>query len=146
MLNKAAWVLVGLLVAAAAYELALALRHAISPDGEWIVLLIALVAMLAGALLVFRGGIPAALFAPAAAFFMTARFYTGDPYYSPTFRAYGDGGVFSPGWVFLLLGLALLAGITTVVWRDTAAFESAAVRAVVLLLVAFTAMWMGGGH
>jgi hypothetical protein len=47
MLNKAAWALVGLLVAAAAYELALALRHAISPDGEWIVALIALVAMLA---------------------------------------------------------------------------------------------------
>jgi hypothetical protein len=35
-------------------------------------------------------------------------------------------------WVFLLLGLALLAGITTVA-RRTAAFESAAV-----LLVAFT--------
>jgi hypothetical protein len=45
-------------------------------------------------------------------------------------------------WVFLLLGLALLAGIMTVVWRRTAAFESAAV----LLLVAFTSMWMVGGH
>ena len=63
MLNKAAWVLIGLLVAAAAYELALALRHAISPDGESFVLLIALVAMLAGAVLVFRVGWPAALFA-----------------------------------------------------------------------------------
>ena len=146
MLNKAAWVLIGLLVAAAAYELALALRHAISPDGESFVLLIALVAMLAGAVLVFRVGSPAALFAPAAAFFMTARFYTGDPYYSPTFRAYGDGGLFSPLWVFLLLGLALLAGITTVVWRDTAPVGHAAFRAAVLLLVAFTAMWMGGGH
>jgi hypothetical protein len=146
MLNKAAWALIGLLLAAAAYELALALRHAISPDGEWIVLLAALVAMLAGAVLVFRVDIPAALFAPAAALFMTARFYTGDPYYSPTFRSYGDGGVFSPGWVFLLLGLALLAGITTVVWRDTAAFGHAAFRAAVLLLVAFTALWMGTGH
>ena len=142
MLNKAAWALVGLLVAAAAYELALALRHAISPDGEWIVLLIALVAMLAGAVLVFHVGIPAALFAPAAAFFMTARFFTGDPYYSPTFRAYGDGGLFSPGWVFFLLGGALLAGVTTFVWRRAAAFGSAAV----LLLVAFTAVWMSGGH
>jgi|tagenome__1003787_1003787.scaffolds.fasta_scaffold20184624_1 hypothetical protein len=142
MLNKAAWALVGLLLAAAAYELVLALRHAISPDGEWIVALIALVAMLAGAVLVFRVGLPAALLAPAAAFFMTARFYTGDPYYSPDFQAYGDGGMFSPVWVFLLLGLAILAGITTFVWRRTAAFESAAV----LLLVAFTAVWMVGGH
>jgi hypothetical protein len=30
--------------------------------------------MLAGVVLVFRVGLPAALFAPAAAFFMTARF------------------------------------------------------------------------
>jgi hypothetical protein len=142
MLNKAAWALVGLLVAAAAYELALAVRHANSPDGEWLVALIALVAMLAGAVLVFRVGLPAALLAPAAAVFMTARFYTGDPYYAPSFQAYGDGGVFSPVWVFLLLGLALLAGITTVVWRRIAAFESAAV----LFLVAFTSIWMVGGH
>src|SRR6187401_1632654 len=117
MLRWLGWVFVGILVAAAAYELSLALRHEISPDGEGFVLLIALVAMLTGAVLVFRVGWPAALFAPAAAFCVTARFYTGDPYYQPTFRAYGDDGVFSPGWIFGLLGFALLAGITTLVWR-----------------------------
>ena len=142
MLRWLVWVLVGILVAAAAYELSLALRHAISPDGEGFVLLIALFAMLAGAVLVFRVGSPAALFAPAAAFFVTARFYTGDPYYLPTFRAYGDGGVFSPVWIFGLLGFALLAGVTTLVWRRTAPIESV----VALLLLTFTALWMGTGH
>jgi hypothetical protein len=142
MLNKVGWLVVGILVAAAAYELALALRHGISPDGEGFVLLIALVAMLAGAVLVFLVGRPAALFAPAAAFFVTARFYTGDPYYEPTFRAYGDGGVVSPVWIFGLLGFALLAGVTTLVWRRTAPVESA----VVLVLLLLTALWMGTGH
>jgi len=142
MLRWLGWVFVGILVAAAAYELSLALRHEISPDGEGFVLLIALVAMLTGAVLVFRVGWPAALFAPAAAFFVTARFYTGDPYYQPTFRAYGDDGVFSPGWIFGLLGFALLAGITTLVWRRTARVESA----VVLVLLMLTALWMGTGH
>ena len=142
MLNKAAWILVGLLVAAAAYEFVLALRHEISPRGEGFVLLIALVAMLAGAVLVFRGVGLAALFAPVAAFFVTARFYIGDSYYRPTFRAYGDGGIFPAWWIFLLLGLALLAGITTQFWRRTAAFESA----VVLVLLLFTALYMGTGH
>jgi hypothetical protein len=142
MLRTAGWVVIGILLGAAAYELALVLRHAISPDGEGFVLLIALVAMLAGAVLVFRVGWPAALFAPLAGFFVTARFYTGDPYYRPTFRAYGDGGVVSPVWIFGLLGFALLAGITTLVWRRTAAVESA----VVLVLLMFTALFMGTGH
>jgi hypothetical protein len=142
MLNKVGWVLVGILVAAAAYELSLALRHTISPPGEGFVLLIALVAMLVGAALVFRGVGPAGLFAPAAALFVTARFYTGDPDYGPTFRAYGDGGVFSPLWIFGLLGLALLAGVTTHLWRRTAPVESAAV----LFLLMFTALFMGAGY
>jgi len=45
-------------------------------------------------------------------------------------------------WIFGLLGLALLAGVTTLVWRRTAPVESA----VVLLLLAFTALFMGAGH
>jgi hypothetical protein len=136
------WLVIGTLVAAAAYELAVALRHEISPHGEGFVLLIALVAMLVGAVLVFRGVATVGLFAPAAAFFVTARFYTGDPYYRPTFRAYGDGGTFPPVWIFVLLGLALLAGVTTQLWRRTAPVESAAV----LVLLIFTAIYMGTGH
>jgi hypothetical protein len=82
------------------------------------------------------------LFAPAAAFFVTARFYTGDPYDRPTFQTYGDSGMLPPTWIFILLGLALSAGITTQLWRRTAPVESAAV----LLLLASTALFMGAGH
>jgi hypothetical protein len=45
-------------------------------------------------------------------------------------------------WVFVLLGLALLAGITTYLWRRTVPFETA----IVLVLLAFTALFMGAGH
>jgi hypothetical protein len=142
MLRWAGWLVVGTLIAAAAYELSLAIQHRISPHGEGWLLIVALVAMVAGAVLVFRGRQPAGLFAPAAALFVVARSYTGDPYYEPTFRAYSDGGIFSPVWYFTLLGLALVAGATTHFWRRTAPVESA----VVLCLVIFTAIYMGTGH
>ena len=136
------WLIVGYLLAAAVYELTLALRHSISPDGEWRIVGIAVLAMLAGAVLVFGDfGFPG-LLAPAAALFVVARFYTGDPYYEPDFRAYGDGGLFSTGWVFGLFVLALAAGIATQRWRRTAPWESA----VMLLLLAFTATFMSAGH
>jgi hypothetical protein len=137
-----AWAIAVCLFVGAAFELVLALQHRISPNGEGFVLLVALMAMLGGAVLAFRGVRAAPLFAPAAAFFVTARFYTGDRYYAPTFRAYGDGGLISPGWVFALLGLALLAGVATLLWRRTGPLVSA----VVLLLLAFTALFMGAGH
>lgn len=138
MLNKVAWVVVGILVAAAAYELSLALRHAMSPDGEWIINLVAVAAMLGGAVLVFRRVDAAGLFAPTAAFFVTARSFTSDPYYAPDFQTYGNGGL----WLYVLLVLAILAGITTHFWRRTAPFESG----VVLVLLMFTALFMGTGH
>lgn len=126
-LRWAGWIVFGTLLAAAGYELALALRHSISPNGEGWILLVALVATLIGTVLVFREPGTAALFAPAAALFVIARLFTGDPYYEPTFRAYGDGGIVSPFWAFALLGLALVAGAATRFWRRTAPVESAAV-------------------
>ena len=93
--------------------------------------------MLVGAVLVYRNGGAAALIAPAAALFVTARFYTGDPYYKPDFQSYAEGN--SPVWAFVLLGLAFLAAATTLLWRRTAAVESVAV----LVLLVFTAMFMG---
>jgi hypothetical protein len=134
------WVIVAYLLAAAAFELVLALqRSANSNDFVWG---FAILTMLLAAVLVFRRIPAAALFAPAAAFFVTARFYTGDPYYGSTFRRYADGGIFPPAWIYVLLGLALAAGVTTHVWRRTAAVESA----IVLFLLAFTALYMGAGH
>ena len=134
--------IVAYLFVAAVFELVLALRHTISPQGEGWILLFAVVAMLAGVVLVFRSVSPAGLLAPLAALFVSARFYTGDPYYEPGFRSYGDGGVVSPVWVFGLLGLALLAGAATHVWRRTAPVESAAI----LVVLIFTALFMGTGH
>ena len=119
-----AWTIVAYLLAAAAFELDLALRHSSSPHGEGFVLLVALVAMLVGAGLVFRPVFATGLFAPGAALFVTARFYTGDPYYGSTFRRYADGGIFPPTWIYRLLGLALAAGVTTQLWRRTAPVES----------------------
>jgi hypothetical protein len=137
-----AWTIVAYLLGAAAFELSLALQHETSPHGEGFVLVVALIAMLVAAALVFRGTGSVALFAPAAALFVIARFYTADPYYRPTVRSYSDGGIFSPTWVYVLLGLALLAGTTTQLWRRSAPVESAAV----LVLLAFTALFMGTGH
>ena len=134
--------MVAYLLAAATYELVLALRQSISPDGESWILLGAFIAMLVGAVLVFSKVRSAALIAPAAAFFVVSRFYTGDPYYEPYFRAYGDGGLFSPVWVFALLGLALVSGATAWLWRRTRPVESV----VRLLLLAFTALFMSAGH
>ena len=136
-----AWTIVAYLLAAASYELVLALQRSAGERGA--VWGLAMLAMLIGAGLVFRSGRRVtSLFAPAAAFFVTARFYTGDPYYGSTFRRYADGGIFPPVWIFVLLGLALLAGITTFSWRRTAPVESAAV----LFLLLFTALYMGAGH
>ena len=136
------WPIVLYLLAAAVYELTLALRHSISPDGEARILGLAVLAMLAGVVVLFSSFRFPGLFAPLAALFVVARFYTGDPYYEPYFRAYGDGGLFSPAWVFGLLVLAVAAGVATQRWRRTAPFESA----VVLLLLAFTATFMSAGH
>ena len=132
-----AWTIVAYLLAAAVFELVFALEHAPSPDGEWVVRLVALFAMLLGAVVVYRDGGAAALIAPAAALLVVARFYTGDPYDEPGFQSYAEGS--SQVWIFALLVLSVLAAATTLVWRRTAAGESAAV----LVLLLFTTMFMG---
>jgi hypothetical protein len=132
-----AWTIVAYLLAAFVFELVLALGHTLTPDWEWVVRLLALAAMLVGAVLVYRNGGAAALIAPAAALFVTARFYTGDPYDEPGFQSYAEGD--SPVWFFVLLGLAFLAAATTLRWRRTAAVESV----VVLVLLLFATMFMG---
>jgi hypothetical protein len=132
-----AWTIVAYLLAAAVFEFVFALRHTASPDEEWVVRLVALAAMLMGAVLIFRNGGAAALIAPAAALFVATRFYTGDPYYEPGFQRYAEGN--SPMWIFVLLGLAFLAAATTLLWRRAAGVESV----VVLVLLLFTAMFMG---
>jgi hypothetical protein len=135
-----AWTIVAYLLAAASYELVLALQRSASEnDSVWGV---AILAMLVGAVLAYRRVPATVLLAPAAAFFVTARFYTGDPYYRSIFRSYSDGGIFPPTWIYILLGLALVAGVTTQLWRRRTSVETT----VVLLLLALTALYMGVGH
>lgn len=129
--------MVAYLLAAAAFELVLALRHEIGPHGEGFVLLGALLAMVVGTVLVVRGVRPAAFIAPAAALFVAARFYTGDPYDAPYFQSYADSGF--PLWMFVLLGAAIMTGVTAYAWRRTRPVESVAV----LVLLLFAAMFMG---
>lgn len=139
MLRWAGWLVLGTLVATAAYELVLALDHRSNPF-DW-VLLLALAAMLAAIVLLFFRVPLAALFAPLAALFVTARFYTGDPYfdYTSTFTRYADHGNVSSTWIFVLLAAAILAGLTTQLWRRTPPVESA----FVLFLLIPTALFMG---
>lgn len=138
-----AWSIVAYLLGAALFELVLALQHTVSPHGAGFVLLFALVAMLAAMVLAIRRAPLAGLLAPAAALFVTAHFYTGDPYYNdgygPTFTSYANEGGFSSTWIYALLGLALIAGLTTWRWQRTRPVETI----VVLVLLAVTVLFMG---
>ena len=142
MVRFLGWLVVGTLVACAAYELVLALRHTPSPAGSGAQLVVGLLAMLVAGGLLRARVLPTGLYAPAAALFVTARFYTGDPYYGSTFRSYSDGGFVPPAWVLGLLVLAFVAGLTTHLWRRPLPFESGI--AIVLLFI--TALFMGTGH
>ncbi len=153
----AAGVVVLVLLAAASYEAAIALQwldiRPLPGEGrreEERVLLVAVVAQLVGAAVAavyaFRSRIENAatgsMIPLAAAGFMTARFYTFDPYYAPTLRRMSDGGFVAPWWVYTLVACSLLAGALTLA-RSRVGFSAVAV---VVPLCALTAFAMGIGH
>jgi len=142
MLRWSGWIVVGTMLAAAAYELVLALRHVPSPSEGGVLLVVGLLAMLVAGVLAFAGVGPVWMYAPAAALFTTARYFTGDPYYGTTFRTYSDGGIVPAAWIFVLLVLAVVAGAATLFRRRAGNGASGAV--IVLLLL--TALYMGTGH
>jgi hypothetical protein len=84
----------------------------------------------------------ASLLAPAAAAFVLARFYTYDPYYAPTLRRMSDDGLVADAWVYVLVGLALLAAVL-VRLRPRAGLGA---TSLVMVLSAFTALAEGAGH
>jgi hypothetical protein len=91
---------VSVLVAATIYELVIAVIGVVgavsgeAPSGEPIVYLLSLLAIFLGALLALSPSRTSVFpLAPAAAAFVTARFYTADPYYAPTLRRYHDAVV-----------------------------------------------------
>ena len=142
------------LLAATAYELTLLLwgSYGSTPgagvDGEETVAGAAFLTMLVGAFFAFghalypRAPWAVALFAPAAAAFMIARFHTYDPYYLPTLRRYSDDGGVGDRWILELLVVALVVGVVT---RLVPRVGSIATAFLMLLIMATTVL-AGAGH
>jgi hypothetical protein len=151
MLRWAGWLVTGTLVSAAAYELALALgAGSLGPEpgdgipGSGAVEAVALLAMLTAAALAPLAGMvprPAALFAPAAAAFLLAFYFTYDPYFAPGLRRYSDGNV-GGLWIGVMVVVALANGILT--WLRPRVGR--ATTSVVLVVAFLTTVLAGDGH
>jgi hypothetical protein len=153
MLRLLAWLVVAVLLGAAAFELALALgAESLGPapgddvPGADTVFARGAVATLAGAavaagLAARRPSRVAALLAPAAAAFMAAHFFTYDAYFAPQLRRYSDGGAVSPGWVVFVAIVAAAAGVLAHFRPRPGAIVSCLVLLLILLTTVFT-----GGH
>jgi hypothetical protein len=152
------WSVPVVLVAAAAFELALALGLVGSysgrvpgedVEGEETVAAVAYLTMLVGSVVAFvharypRVPWAVALSAPAAAAFMTARFYTYDPYYLPSRQRYSEGwGAAGGAWVLGLLAAALVVGV----WTRRAPRAGSIATGCVLPLLCITSLFMSTGH
>ena len=142
----------GTLVAAAGYELALALgAGSLGPApgdgvaGSWVVNFVALLTMVAAAGLAaafsvhpWRG---APLLAPSAAAYLVAFYFTYDPYYAPELYRYSEGNV-GGAWIAIVAAIAVGAGVLTLLRPRV----GAAVSGVVLLVVLVTTVLAGDGH
>jgi hypothetical protein len=156
LLTRALWWAVPVaLIVAAAYELALALgARSIGPlpgdgvEGEGAEELTMFIVMLVGAglALVSASGrpspLPVALYAPAAAAFLVARFYTYDPYYAPSLRRYSDDGNIAPAWIFLCAVGAAAVGVVACLSPRVGALATA----IALFLIAIMTIAIGIGH
>ena len=148
------WSVPAVLLAATAYEVTLLLwgSYGRTPgegvDGEETVAGIALLTMLVGAFFAFghafypRVPWAVALFAPAAAAFLTARFHTYDPYYLPSLRRYSDNGGVGDRWVLEMLVAALVVGVLTRLVPRVGSIATA----FLLLLILGTTVLAAAGH
>lgn len=148
--------LVAILLCAAGWELAVALRWVSlghepgeGAMGEGIALAAALVAMLAGVIYsaakVFRDRAATradVALAPAAAGLTAARFYSFDPYYAPDLHRFSDGGLVGPAWVYALAAASLLVA-SLIRLRVSGAVG---LTALLLLLCMATVLLEGAGH
>ena len=150
MLRTAGWVVIGILLGAAADGLALPRgAGSVGPEpgkdvpGTDAVRFVAVLAMLVGVgLVAAKLGPPvAALLAPASAFFVVPFSLTFDPYYAPTERRYTDG-MFSLGWIVAVAVAGLVAGAPT--WLSPRVGAWVTIPA--LLVLALTTLFMVGGH
>jgi len=150
MIRSAGWFVVGILLAASAYELALALgAGSLGPEpgddvaGAGVVLGIALLAMLTCAVLSpFDASRPwpAALFAPAAVAFVIPFFFTYDAYYAPTLRRYAEGGA---AWYLAVVAIIGVGnGVLTWLQPRIGRFTTSGV----LIFILFVTVFGRGGH
>ena len=138
-------------MAAAGYELALALgAGSLGPDpgddvaGSTFVQVVAFLAMVAAAALAPFPGVrpwPAALFAPAAAAYLVAFYFTYDPYYAPTLRRYSEGNV-GGWWIVVVAVIAVANGVLMRLQPPIGRYTTSAV----LVLVLLTTLFAGDGH
>jgi hypothetical protein len=143
----------GVLLGAAAFELALALgagsvgsQPGDSPSGQGIVGPAATVALFVGVIAAVRGTWRAeralSALAPVTGLFVTATDYTYDPYYAPTLRRYADGGAVPVSWIFMLLAISFVVGAFTWRWPR----GGAGITALSLLVWLVTLVAAGDGH
>jgi hypothetical protein len=148
-----AFFLVAVLLLAAVYEAVLATGVVkVGPEpgegvaGSGIVQLLALLAMVSGALVglvgIARPRRATPLLAPAAGLYAVAFEHTYDPYYAPTQRRFSDGGAVPPWWFFALLGASL--AVAAFNWRFPRL--GSPLTTVTLLVWALTVVFAGDGH
>jgi hypothetical protein len=136
------WIVPAFLLGAGLYELIIVVRGDTEPDTlAFVAILVMLLGTgLAALSIPFDRPVRAiAFYAPSAAFFALARFYTYDSYFSPTLRRYADDGAVQPVWMFLLVVAAFVVAV--LVWRLPRI--GAVGTAVVLVLLAGTTALMG---
>jgi hypothetical protein len=151
MLRIVGWVASTILIAAAAYELALALgaassgpAHGHDVPGSGVVLGVALLAMLAAAVMAPVPSLrpwPAATFSPAAAAFLIAFYFTFDPYYAPGLQRYAEGNV-AARWIAVVAVVALADGVLTRLQPRLGRVMTSAV----VIFLALTTVFAGDGH
>jgi hypothetical protein len=118
-------------------------------DGEETVAAVAYLTMLVGSVVAFvharypRVPWAVALFAPAAAAFMTTRFYTYDPYYLPSLQRYSEStGAAGVAWVLGLLTAAVVVGV----WTRRAPRVGSIATGCIMPLLWITSLFMSTGH
>jgi hypothetical protein len=112
--------------------------------GSLVVKWVALLAMLAAVVLAPYCGPrqwPTALFAPAAAAFLVAFYFTYDPYYAPQLYRYSEGNL-APVWIAVVAAIAVANGVLTWLQPRIGRFTTSGV----LVLVVVATVLAGTGH
>jgi hypothetical protein len=150
MARALTWACVAAFPAGAVYELALALgaldvgrEPGDDPAGQSAVAILITLAFFVALVVAALGRTRAVgLLAPAAALFVTASFYTFDPYFAPEKRRYSDGGAVGATAIYVVLVCAFVVGLFS--WRRPRL--GGPVTTLMLAAIAFVGLIAGDGH